>query len=173
MGAGAFPLAMQAFGAATSAYGAYNSSKSAGAAYAYQAQVQRNNAQAAEWQARDAITRGQQDENRHRLKAAQLKGTQRASMAARGIALDEGSALNILDDTDFMGDMDALVIRDNAAREAWAYREKAKGNLADSFLMQGRAAAESPGAAAAGSLLTSAGNVASNWYAYKTAKGGK
>lgn len=171
MGIETIALATMGAGAVNSAFGAYNQSKMAGASYAYQAQVQKNNAQAAEWQARDAITRGQQDENRHRLKVAQLKGTQRASMAARGIALDEGSALNILDDTDFMGDMDALVIRDNAAREAWAYREKAKGNMADSFLMQGRASAENPGGAALGSLLTSAGNVASSWYSYSKTKG--
>jgi hypothetical protein len=162
---------MMVAGLVTSTTGAYNKSKTDKAAYEYQAQVQKNNAQLGEWQAKDAIERGQQAENAHRMKVAQMKGSQRASMAARGLDLTEGSALNVLSDTDFMGDMDALVIRDNAAREAWGLREKAKGNKADSMLLQGRANAENPTMAATSSLLTGAGSVASSWYSYnKTTK---
>lgn len=160
-------LGLSAAGAVTGAMGAYNKSKSDKAAYNYQAAVQRNNAQLAEWQAQDALSRGQQVENQQRHKTAQLKGTQRALMAARGIDLNEGSALNILTDTDFMGDIDALVIRDNAAREAWGFRQNAQGARDDASLLSSRADAESPGFAATSSLLGSAGSVASSWYNYK------
>lgn len=158
-------------GMVTSAYGAYNQSKANKAAYEYQAGVNANNAKIAEWQAQDALQRGARAEQQQRLKTAQLKGSQRASLAARGIALDEGSALNILDDTDYMGEVDALTIRDNTAKEAWANRNQAAGYASDASMLQSRADAESPGYAAFISLLGGAGSVASNWYRYKTTTG--
>src|SRR5689334_16302266 len=79
--------------------GAYQKSQGDKIAYEYQSKLARNNAQLAEWQAHDAITRGQVAENNQRQKTAQLAGTQRAIMAARGLSLDEGSPLNILSDT--------------------------------------------------------------------------
>lgn len=165
-------LGLQAVGGVTSAMGAYSQSKGTKAAYEYQAAVNRNNATLAEWQARDAITRGQRSEQTQRLKTAQLKGSQRARLAANGVAVDEGSALNILNDTDFMGEADALTIRDNAAREAWGHRNQAAGYASDASMLSARAAAESPFKAAAGTLLTSAGSVANSWYRYKTTGGG-
>lgn len=163
---------LQVAGMASSAMGAYNQSKGTKAAYEYQAAVNRNNATLAEWQARDAITRGQRAEQSQRLKTAQLKGSQRAALAARGVALDEGSALNILDDTDFMGEADAMTIRDNAAREAWGARTQGANYESDASMLSARAGAESPFKAAAGSLLTSAGSVANSWYRYKATGGG-
>jgi len=149
-------------------YGAYNSSKSTKGAYEYQAAVNRSNSTLAEWQARDAITRGQKAEQQQRLKAAALRSTQRASFAARGMALDEGSPLSILQDTEFMGEQDALTIRDNAAREAWGYRVQAGNYASDAAMLSSRAEAESPVSAAVTSLLTGAGSVASSWHNRKT-----
>lgn len=160
-------IAMSTAGAITGATGSYYQSQANQAAYNYQAQVAQNNRQYGEWQAQDAIRRGQIAENVSRSRTAQLRGTQRASLAARGIALDEGSALNILSDTDFMGDLDALMIRDNAAREAWGLREQGKSQGADAILMRGRANAESPLFSGASSLLAGAGQVASQWYRYR------
>jgi hypothetical protein len=160
-------LGLTAAGAGMSVMGAYGKAGSTQAAYEYQAQVAQNNAIAAEWQAQDAITRGQVAEARQRMNTAQLKGTQRASLAARGLDLGEGSALNILTDTDYMGELDALTIRDNAAREAWGYRENAKGAMSDAAMMRMRASAESPAMAATGSLLSGATSVASSWYGLK------
>lgn len=158
-------------GTAASAYGAYTKSKQDKAAYEYQAQVQKNNAQYAEWQAQDAITRGQTAEQNARMRTAQLKGTQRASLAARGLALDEGSPLDILTTTDYMGEKDALVIRDSANRDAWALREGAKSNMGNAALLRSRADAENPLMSGASTFLTGAGSVGSQWYRYKTASG--
>ncbi len=159
-------------GMVASTSGAYNKSKSDKAAYEYQAAVNRNNAMIAEWNARDAITRGQKAEQQQRLKTAALKSTQRASFAARGMALDEGSPLAILDDTDFMGEQDALTLRDNAAKEAWGYRIQAGNYAGDAGLLNARADAESPFKAGATTLLSSAGQVASSWYSRKTKTSG-
>lgn len=160
-------VGLMAAGTASSAMSARTSSQNTKAAYDYQSKVAANNAQIAEWQAQDALSRGAKAEQQQRLKAAQLKGTQRASMAARGVALDEGSPLAILDDTDFMNELDVGTIRDNAAKEAWGYRNQASGMTSDAAMLASRADAEDPSAAMGGSLLTSAGSVASSWYSYK------
>lgn len=161
---GPISTGLQIAGAVSGAFGAAEQSKATQRAYDYQAAVNRNNAQVAEWQASDAITRGQRAEQTQRLKAAQLKGTQRAALAARGVAIDSGSPLAILQDTDYMGEVDALTIRDNAEREAWGYRTQARNYANDASMLSARAAAESPSGAAFGSLLGSAGTVASSWY---------
>lgn len=155
---------IMAAGAGVSAMGAYRQSEATKAGYEYQSAVNRNNAIIAEWQAQDALQRGQTAEQRQRLKAAQLKGSQRAALAARGVALDEGSPLAILQDTEFMAEQDALTIRDNAAREAWGYRTQSRNYTNDASMLNARADAESPFGAAATTLLTGAGTVASHWY---------
>lgn len=159
-------LGTAAAGGMSSAVGAYNQSKASKAAYEYQAGVSRNNAMIAEWQAQDALQRGARSVQQQQLKTAQLKGSQRARLAASGVALDEGSALHILDDTDYMGQVDVNTIENNTAREAWGFRNQAAGYTSDSSMLSARSAAENPGGAAFGSLLGSAGQVASQWYAY-------
>jgi hypothetical protein len=161
-----------AAGAVTSASAARDKAKGEQAALNYQAKVAENNRQIATWQSEDALQRGQTAINQHQLKVAQLRGTQRASLAARGIDLGQGSALDILSDTEVMGQIDANTIADNFAKEAWAYRNQASNAGGDAALLRGRADGISPGAAAAGSLLTSAGSVASSWYSLKGAGAG-
>jgi hypothetical protein len=165
---GSIMMGMQVAGAVTSAQGAAQQSQATKAAYEYQSAVSSNNAQLAQWQAQDALQRGAQAEQQQRLKTAQLKGSQRARLAANGVALDEGSALNVLQDTDYMGGQDAMTIRDNAAREAWGYRTQAGNYASDASMLQSRADAEDPDRAMFGSLLGSAGSVASSWYKRKT-----
>lgn len=148
------------FGAVSS----YNNSKNAAKAYEAQAKVNENNAIIAGWQADDALKRGDRAAMRVRMQGNQAKGAQRAKLAANGVDLGEGSALNILVDTDYFTDVDVATTLDNAAKEAWAIRNQAAGYSAEASLMSGRAAAESPAFAAAGSLLTSAGRVAGSWY---------
>lgn len=168
---GNFGTATQAFGVGYATVGAYNKAKADKAALEYQAGVDRNNAQLAEWQAQDALARGQSAVDASRLKTASLKGSQRARLAANGVALDEGSALNILEDTDYMGDLDAAVISDNAKKEAWGIRTQGANYSSNADLLAARANAESPFGSAAGTLLTGAGAVADSWYRRRTATG--
>lgn len=161
---GTASLFAQGAGALASAYGAYTKSRGEQAAYEYQAKVAENNAVMARWQAEDATKRGQTAVMSHQLKVAALRGTQRASLAARGVDIGEGSALDILSGTDLMGTIDANTITDNAAKEAWAYRNQAANYTGNAALLKMRADNESPFGAAAGSLLTGAGSVASSWY---------
>lgn len=155
--------AIQAVGVGLSVLGAYQQSQSTKQAYEYQSRVQANNAKIAEWQAQDAIERGQKEEAAHRQKLAALKGTQRASMAARGLDLGFGSPLDILTSTEYVGEIEALNIRDNAARTAWAYRNQSRDATSDAGMLKSRADAESPWMAAGSTLLTRGASVAEKW----------
>lgn len=161
---GSIGTGLQVAGVVSGTMAAGRQAEATKSAYEYQSAVNRNNAQVAEWQAQDALQRGAKAEQAQRLKAAQLKGSQRASLAARGIALDEGSPLAILQDTDYMGEMDALTLRSNAAKEAWGLRSQSAGYASDAGMLRARADATSPSSAAFDTLLTGAGSVASNWY---------
>jgi hypothetical protein len=158
------PMMLQALGAGMSVASAYSNSQASKAAYGAQAQINRNNAQVAQWQAQDALARGDRAVYQSRLKTNQLKGTQRARMAASGVDLGTGSALNILTDTEYFGEIDAATLKDNAAKEAWALRNQASNFTSESDLLKSRADSESPLMAAGTSLLSSAGRVAARWY---------
>lgn len=149
---------------AFSTVSSYQTAKAQKDAYNYQAQVERNNAVLAERRAKDAIERGAAEEQRQRLKTAQLKSTQRAALAARGIDLGEGSALDILTSTDYMGEVDARTIHDNAAEEAWGLRVQRDSILDNARLLSDRAGSTRPGAAAFGTFLGGATRVAASWY---------
>lgn len=155
---------MQMAGAAVSAYSAYQGSQANKIAYGAQAQVNENNAQIARWQAEDALHRGARDASRMRISGNQLKGKQRAALAANGVDLGVGSALEILTDTDYFTEVDIGTIKDNAAREAWAIRNQAQNFTSEASLLRSRANMESPLLAAGTSLLTSATKAAGNWY---------
>jgi len=157
-------LGLTAAGAVTSAMGASAQAKAQQDQLNYQSGVDANNALLAEWQARDAISRGQDSVFDSRLKAAQIGGSQRASFAARGIALDEGSPLSVLQDTQYIADLDANRIEDNAAREAWGYRTQGQGYTDSSNLKRSNAASIDPNKAFMTTLLTSGGTVANSWY---------
>jgi hypothetical protein len=97
---------MTGAGVAMQAQAAANASQAQKNAYEYQAAVSRNNQKIAEWQAQNAIAQGQEAEIDQRRKMAALKGSQRAGLAAKGLDISSGSALNILTDTDYLGEMD-------------------------------------------------------------------
>lgn len=157
-------LGVQTGGAFLTAGAAAAKSTADKAAYGIQATATENNAALEHAAAIDAIRRGQVAQATSQLKTRQLKGNQIATMAAHGLDLGEGSPLDILTDTDFMGEVDAGIIAANASKEAWGYDVKAANDKSNAALLRSRAEMESPGRAAATSLLTSAGTVASKWY---------
>lgn len=108
------------------------------------------NARMAEMQARDAELRGQEAEARHRKDVSRLTGSQRAALAGQGVDVNDlgGSAMDIQTDTAYLGELDALTIRNNAAREAWGFRSQAAN-----YSAQGRNAQAAGTLNAAGTLL--------------------
>ena len=139
-------------GGATTAYSQYQSGQ-------YQAKVAANNAMIQERLAEDALQRGDIAEQRHRQSVAQFQSQQRAAMGASGIDLGSGSASDILADTSMMGELDALTIRSNAEREAWSRRVGAQN-----YRAQGRLARTTGRNQAIGTILSTGGKVAGQWY---------
>jgi len=147
---------------------AYQQAKAQKAIMRYKAQVSKNNAQVAEWQAQQGEKVGVSQEQASRLRTADLYGTQRAVMAANGIDLGEGVATDVLGTTKFMGERDALTIRDNAARKAWAARIQKTNFLNEAAFGEATADAINPWGSALGSLMGNAGAVADIYKQWKT-----
>lgn len=154
---------------AMQAYSAAQQSKASKNAYNYQAAVGRNNALIADWNAKEEARRGEQNLIEHQRKTAALTGTQRAAFAGRGIDMSEGSALNILSDTEYLSGQDQLTIKDNTAKAVWQAKMQAYNEGTNAELLQMRSDSENPLFSGAASLLTGAGTVADRWYRYKAA----
>jgi hypothetical protein len=118
-------LALSAFGQVKAGKAAKEAGKSEHAAADAQAGLLDYNAQIADAQAADAITRGQEEENRYRQGVRTLIGSQRAGFAGQGVDIGVGSAVDVQADTAYLGELDALTLRTNAAREAWGFRTQA------------------------------------------------
>lgn len=88
------------------------------------------NAQMAELQAQDAVKRGNKEAAGHLKKTRGMVGSQRAAIAAQGIDVSEGSAMDIQTETMEMGIADAQTIRNNARREAFGFRTQSSNYLA-------------------------------------------
>lgn len=88
----------------------------------YEGDVLDLNATLADRNAADALDRGRLAENRQRGDVRGVLGAQRAAYAGSGVDLSSGSVADVQSDTARMGELDALTIRNNAAREAWGYQ---------------------------------------------------
>lgn len=184
---------MTAVGTVASIYGQAQQSKAQKNAATYDAQQQTYQAQTARQNAavqaqmsgisaRDAMARGLQEAEQHETTVQQLWGEQRATLAASGVMVDQGSAADIQRDTLAMGARDALTIRSNAAREAWGHQmnqsmELAGGEAAYQSRMQaaalsrlqGKQAAQAGALGIATSVLTGGSDIADKWYRWDPA----
>lgn len=110
---------------AVSAHKAGNAAKRAGlaaeAASDSQAELADWNASVADLQAQDAIARGSEAEARFRASVKGMIGSQRAGQAAGNIDVNFGSTVDVQADAAYLGELDALTIKTNAAREAWGF----------------------------------------------------
>lgn len=161
---GSTSLGLQIGGGLYSAVGSYYAASSQKTALKGQATLADTNARLSELQAQSAILQGQREEQKSRLATANLKSSQRASMAANGVDLGSDTAVNILTTTDTMGEIDANTINANAARAAWGYRTQATNYKNEALMTRATAKSINPFMAAGTSLLTSAGAVSANWY---------
>jgi hypothetical protein len=160
------PVAIGAMvvGAAAAAYGAYRSTQAQKASATYNAKVQEQNAKLAELQAQDTEARGRLEEDAYRKRLGQAQGAQLNALAATGVQLGSGSALDLQQDLRTAGDLDALSIRMNTQREAYAQRLGGTSALAEAALARNQAAWANPYIAGGTSLAASAGSFASMWY---------
>lgn len=145
-----------------SAAGQIQQGNAANAAAKYNNQIAQMNAKISENQARDAIERGQKEEQKKRAEIAKISGAQTAAMAANGVDISFGSPLDTLVDTAVQGELDALTIRSNTYREEYDYRVRAANMRAGGQLelMKGSAAKTAGFMGAGSTILSGAASVA-------------
>lgn len=79
----------------------------------------------AEVGAQDALQRGSMAAAQLRMRGNQLAGQQKAAYAASGVDSSSGSAADTLASTRAMAELDAQTAKNNAAREALGYKQRA------------------------------------------------
>lgn len=161
---GKLGLLTEGFGEVFKAFGAYKSEDARSKSYKYSADVARTNAEMERWRAREAARKGEQTMFTLGLKKGALMGSQRASMAARGLDLGEGSPLDLLASTEFMYQHDRATAKTNTENEMWAHRVQANNYENEARFYDEASEGSSPLGAAAGTLLGGATKVASSWY---------
>lgn len=114
------------------------------------------NANVADLQAEDALQRGVDTESRTRQQIRGVLGAQRATLAGNGVDVGFGSAVDVQADAAYLGELDALTVRNNAAREAWGFRQAAADTRMQADIVRRGGTA----AVAAGELQRQASNTA-------------
>jgi hypothetical protein len=173
MGLPAALLGIGLAGTAVNAYGQYEAGQAQSEAAAYQAQVAANNAAIARQNASMESAAGEAQTVAKGLQTRALIGKERAYAGASGVDTNVGSAAAVRAGTEQMGMLDALTIRSNAAKRAWASEVQATSEEAQSQLYQFERsqAAAAGGIAAAGSLLSGASTVGGNYLRWQNAGG--
>lgn len=174
-------LILGSFGALNSAIGAFYSASAARSqarsqelTLRYRQSLADINARVEQMNARQAMLAGERAVGSLTLQYAQKKGSARASLAARGIGLGEGSAAEILASTEFMKDLDVITINANAVRASEAAKMQGAAYQAESLLsgaaasgFQSQRRSVNPWLEAGTTLLSGATNVAGTWFQYR------
>lgn len=126
-----------------------------------QAQVAENNKTIATANAADATRRAELEAQRVQRNASSMAGSQRAAFAAKGLDVSDGTTGDIIDQTNFFGQIDANTARYNGKVESWRSLQQASN-----YGTQASASRSTADSLSAGSMLSGAGAVADKWYSY-------
>lgn len=122
----------------------------------FEAQQYANSAAIVGYQAQLDQQAGARREQNAQLQTAGQFGAQRARMAASGIDLGQGSATDVLASTEYMGERQAMMIRDNTNRQVWQDRVAQSQAQAQQQYKLAQANAINPDMVGFGSMLGSA-----------------
>lgn len=168
-------LGIQAYGAHKAGQSAQKNAEAAAQASESTAALQDFNADVAAIQAQDALDRGNQEADQFRAQVRGAIGTQRVAQAANGVDVAFGSAVDVQADAAYIGKLDEVQLRTNAARAAWGYtvsslnyREQARisRETAKTDRESGADAATAGNIAAVGTIATGAGSLLGKKYGF-------
>ena len=159
--AGYGSLAMQGIMTLASAFGSASVARYQNSIAKAQANIARINAQTMELNAQYALKRGEDAIVQKTMAAGRMKSSQRAALAANGIAVGEGSAAELQASTDIVKEIDTNTIKSNATREAWGYRTQATNYRGQALMAE--ASQQSTGLAFGSTLLQGAAQVGANY----------
>lgn len=154
-------LIAQGISATISAFGARSVTKHNNAIAQSQANIARLNAQMMERQAQGVLRSAEKAIVTKTMQAGQVKSSQRAALAANGIAVGVGSAAEVQASTDIVKEIDKNQIKSNAVADAWGYRQKAVGYEGDALMSL--ASRQSANTVLGSTLLSGASQVANNY----------
>lgn len=137
-------VAAAVIGAGLSAYSASEQADATKKQNEYQAMIEANNEKIAGYQRSAALQQGQEQAQQAMLAQSQTLSRQRAALAANGLDLNSGSAVDLMATTKFLGEQDVNQIEKNAARKAWGYTVEAANYKAASNLDKWKADSTSP-----------------------------
>lgn len=174
--------AISAVGAVMQGVSSYNAAKTQAGIVRqqaeYQAQVYEQNAAQARNDAEATAKQGRYEEGQLRDKRRQIMGAQNAAAGASGLSLASGSMNDVAASTVIQSESDLDMLRRNYQQQKFKYinegvQLQGQANMARTAGDNQAAALKSQGKSALlGSLLTSAGTVASKWDSIFGAKSG-
>lgn len=118
-------MGMTALGGATQAQSEKATGEAQGQALSYQSMVARNNATMARRNAQLTSEQGENLATAEGMKTAAGVSEMKARTAASGVDVNTGSAVSARAAATQLGEINALTIRSNKAREAWGYSTEA------------------------------------------------
>jgi hypothetical protein len=127
MGFAAIGAAAGVAGAGVGVVGAIHSANAASQAAAYNQQIANQNAQVAKNNATYAAQAGDVQAGQAQQKTRAEVGALKASEAAAGVDVNSGSAVDVRSSARDLGELSAITVQSNAAREAYGYRTQAVG----------------------------------------------
>jgi di/tripeptidase len=156
-------------GAALGAVGAISSANASAQSANYQSAVAANNAKQAQENASRAAQAGEITASMQERKTAANVGSIRAAQAANGVDVNSGSALDVRSSAAELGQLDAINIRSNAAREAYGYQAQSASYTGESDMYKSEASNDkTSGLLNAGStLLSGVGNAVNSFEKFK------
>lgn len=157
-------VAISGTGLGLSVIGSYYAAENNKNTLNFQASMDEINARLSEKGAQSVLLQGERQEQGVRLNTAKIKSSQRVAMAANGITLDSGTAVNNLTSTDVMGELDAINVQTNALSAAWGYRTQSVNQQNAANMKRTAASNINPFQDAFVSALSGAGRVAPQWY---------
>lgn len=166
-------LVAGAAGTGVSAVGAVESGYAKSEAASYRSQVAANNAKLAQDDATREMQAGDVAAFNRGLKTRAQIGSQKAAQGASGIDVNSGSAVDVRAGTEELGMLDALTIRSDAAKRAYARQVEATSYTAQSQLEQAESEQDVTAGwmSGGGTLLSGASSVGGNWAKYQTLYG--
>ena len=143
------------YGTVSTVHGQQQAAKQSQTMAQYNSDISRRNADLAEIKAADTLAQGQKDQEKIRREYKARVGQMATKFGAGNVALDSGSALDMIVDTTEVGELDALDIGAKAQRQSQDYLRAAADarNQATLSMQQGNAAASAGASNTGNSLL--------------------
>lgn len=148
--------------------GAISQGQAASASANYNAQVAANNAKIAQQNATWAAQQGETQAATQEAKTRATVGAEKAAQAASGIDVNSGSAVDVRSSAAALGELNALTVRSNAARQAYGYQTQAASDTGQAALdkSQASSASEAGFLNAGTTVLGGLGSAASDYGKY-------